>query len=285
MIETEKMIEAEAGTQKPLAIVKCGSNCVTGAEGILEDEIKRISGYIADNHGGMNFGVVTSGAVKTGVAMGVDTTDEQILATAGAPFMSVAWISALRERGVTAGQILTDAYELAESPESPSLWSLLGKMAAKGFVPIINNNDPMNSQEIRHLAWGGDNDGLASLAARVMGADILVLLTKDVDGLMRMRGSQQDLVRRVTAEGERVGRKTKSNSYEEALDFAGYDPDDPKNSMGSKTKAAVDAARAGITSVIAPSSANLSVMLGDLKRGRELRAGTVFVPQELAEAS
>jgi len=47
-----------------------------------------------------------------------------------------------------------------------------------GFVPIINENDSIETSEIKY----GDNDRLASRVAQISGADALILLS-DVDGL------------------------------------------------------------------------------------------------------
>ena len=48
----------------------------------------------------------------------------------------------------------------------------------KNFLPIINENDTVATEEIRF----GDNDRLAARVAQMMGADLLIILT-DTDGI------------------------------------------------------------------------------------------------------
>ena len=47
-----------------------------------------------------------------------------------------------------------------------------------GVIPVVNENDTVNTYEIQF----GDNDSLAALVASLIGADLLILLS-DIDGL------------------------------------------------------------------------------------------------------
>lgn len=47
-----------------------------------------------------------------------------------------------------------------------------------GVIPVVNENDTVNTYEIQF----GDNDSLAAIVASLVGADLLILLS-DIDGL------------------------------------------------------------------------------------------------------
>ena len=47
-----------------------------------------------------------------------------------------------------------------------------------GVIPVVNENDTVNTYEIQF----GDNDSLAAIVASLIGADLLILLS-DIDGL------------------------------------------------------------------------------------------------------
>ena len=51
-----------------------------------------------------------------------------------------------------------------------------------GVVPIVNENDAVSVDEMDHATKFGDNDRLSAIVAKVVGADLLIMLS-DIDGL------------------------------------------------------------------------------------------------------
>ena len=85
--------------------------------------------------------------------------------------------------GVPCGQLLLGQQDLEQRDRALALRQTLLAMLEHGVVPVINENDAVETAAHR----GGerafaDNDRLAALLAAVLGADLLVLLT-DVEGL------------------------------------------------------------------------------------------------------
>ncbi len=50
-----------------------------------------------------------------------------------------------------------------------------------GVIPIVNENDPISTDQIQEENFG-DNDTLSANVAELVGADLLILLS-DIDGL------------------------------------------------------------------------------------------------------
>ena len=130
-----------------------------------------------------------------------------------------------------------------------------------GVVPIVNENDCVEIEEIRL----GDNDTLSAHVAVGAGANLLIILS-DVGGLYRgypRKGKRGDLIRtikRVTREVERLASRN----------FRGF------GGMRTKIRAAKMVTKAGIPVVIANSSEEKVVER--VIAGEEI--GTIFLPEE-----
>lgn len=51
-----------------------------------------------------------------------------------------------------------------------------------GVLPIVNENDTVSVDEIKSLMMFGDNDTLSAVVAKLISADLLIILS-DIDGL------------------------------------------------------------------------------------------------------
>ncbi|KAH6582835.1 hypothetical protein BASA60_001731 [Batrachochytrium salamandrivorans] len=80
--------------------------------------------------------------------------------------------------GIPIAQILLTRDNLAERSQYLNARSTLKELLQMNVVPIINENDSVSNAEIRF----GDNDTLSAIAAGMISADVLFLLT-DVDAL------------------------------------------------------------------------------------------------------
>ena len=65
----------------------------------------------------------------------------------------------------------------------------------KGIVPVINENDTTSTEEIKF----GDNDKLSALVAKLLHANLLVILS-DVDGLLDIHKKVYKEVDEITPE-------------------------------------------------------------------------------------
>lgn len=179
------------GQSKEILVAKFGSSVVTAETRI--DQF-RIDGYAMqlselkkDRHLD-NLIVVTSGAVAAGrvryeqIHDDSRYVDEQVLASLGSGAIYSAWENAFEKQGRLSGQLLVTHREI-DSAEGDVLTNALRKNAAEDVITIANENDLLSVAELKKLAYGGDNDGLAAHIAQKAQADILLLLS-DVDGFM-----------------------------------------------------------------------------------------------------
>ena len=157
-------------------------------------------------------------------------------------------------------QMLLTAEDFTNPRRYRNFKNTLATLLRWGVVPIVNENDSVEIEEIRL----GDNDTLSAHVAMGANADLLVVLS-DVEGLYTgrpgkgKRGRLIWTVERVTPEVERLASKT----------FRGF------GGMLTKVGAAKMVTKAGIPAVIANSEKER--VLERIIAGEEI--GTIFLPQ------
>ena len=128
--------------------------------------------------------LVSSGAIATGVpflrldARPDDLATQQAAAAVGQNILVNRYQRALSMHDIVAGQVLLTASDIENPTHRGNAKRAIERLLQLGILPIINENDTVATHEIRF----GDNDRLAALVARLVGADRLVLLS-DVDAL------------------------------------------------------------------------------------------------------
>lgn len=137
--------------------------------------------------------------------------------------------------GVRIGQVLLTHDDFEEHRRAQNVRKSIDRLVRAGIVPIINENDVVADEELKGKTFG-DNDWLSFLIAKLVRADVLILLTT-VDGLLDANGkriprvdSMRNVLRLV-----RAGDKGKLS----------------KGGMDSKLKAVKAATQAGIDTYIA----------------------------------
>jgi glutamate 5-kinase len=242
-------------------VVKLGSSLVVDEAGeprreLLRSRAAEIGETVA---AGVPVCVVSSGAIALGVRkMGLERRPRslprlQAASALGQAALQREWEDALGAEGLTAGQVLLTAAEIADRRAYVNVRNALGALFALGAVPVVNENDATATDEITF----GDNDALAAQVAVLVRARLLVLLTS-VEGVLTH--DPGDARARVIANGAHArsavfGRPT----------VAG------RGGIGSKVAAAELASAAGIPVVIA-AGAELSAILAGERRGTRFEA-------------
>jgi glutamate 5-kinase len=167
-------------------VVKVGSSLVT-ARGVGLDRTA-IGGWASQiaalREQGREVVLVSSGAVAEGMArLGLKKRpavlhELQAIAAVGQMGLVQAWESAFQTHGLRTAQVLLTHEDVSSRPRYLNARSALQALISFGVVPVVNENDTVATDEIRL----GDNDTLAALAANLIEADVLVILT-DQDGL------------------------------------------------------------------------------------------------------
>jgi glutamate 5-kinase len=167
-------------------VVKIGSSSLTRADGGLDtDRIDALAEVIAaKRRSGCEVVLVSSGAVAAGMGplrqMGRpgDLAGLQAAASVGQGLLAHRYTEAFAEFGVTVGQVLLSADDVARRGHYRNAQRTMFRLLELGVLPVVNENDTVATDELRF----GDNDRLAALVAHLVHADLLVLLS-DVDGL------------------------------------------------------------------------------------------------------
>ena len=184
---------------------------------------------------------VSSGAVAAGVeALGLkarptDVNEVQMCAAVGQARFIYEYERLFADHGVKIGQILLTHYDFEEHRRAQNVKLAIDRLVKAGIVPVINENDVVADEELKGKTFG-DNDWLSFLIAKLVKADMLVLLTT-VDGLLDSSGrriARVDSMRNVL-KLVRAGEKGKLS----------------KGGMDSKLKAVKAAVASGIDTYIA----------------------------------
>jgi len=166
-------------------VVKVGTKVLLSCDGsIAEEAIRGLTRSIAElQKGGRRVLLVSSGAVGLGAkSLGLSPNMVSVCAAAGQSALTTLYHRAFEQQGIAAAQILVTDDDFKTAARQQRLLRTLEHLSELGVVPILNENDVFAySQEAEQRIFS-DNDMLASLVARAVNADLLVILT-DVDGI------------------------------------------------------------------------------------------------------
>ena len=225
-------------------VIKVGSAVLSNRDGLrvgvidhLADQIEAVLGR------GHEVVLVTSGAIAAGRARlgrhGASMAERQAAAATGQIELMRQWAKAFEVRGRTIAQLLLTHQDVAERPRRLNAVHTIRALMAANALPVVNENDTVAVEEIRM----GDNDVLSSLVADMIQAELLIILS-DVEGVLtgdpRKRADARLIPLITDPEAEMRGLVAESAG---PLGSGG---------MATKLQAARQAARAGISVIIAP---------------------------------
>ncbi len=163
-------------------VVKVGSSSVSGEN---TGQIAALVDALAAAHArGTEVVLVSSGAIATGFPfLGLegrpeDLATQQAAAATGQNVLMFRYQKELDRHGIVAAQVLLTAGDMQNPTHRVNAQRAVDRLLALRVLPIVNENDTVATHELRF----GDNDRLAALVARLLGADALVLLS-DVESL------------------------------------------------------------------------------------------------------
>ncbi|MEX0151459.1 MULTISPECIES: glutamate 5-kinase [Microbacterium] len=158
-------------------VVKVGSSSISGDGAHRIDTIvAALSDLVAT---GTEVVLVSSGAIATALPLldlgerPNDLATQQAAAAVGQNVLMWRYQTSLDRFGLLAGQVLLTAGDLENATSRSNARRAMERLLGLGILPIVNENDTVATHEIRF----GDNDRLAALVARLIGADALVLLS------------------------------------------------------------------------------------------------------------
>jgi glutamate 5-kinase len=162
-------------------ILKLGTSTLTAGTAklsppLLVDLARQMAQAQAAGH---QLVLVSSGAIAAGreklgfPQLPKDIPAKQMLAAIGQPRLMAFYEQVFGLYGVTIAQVLLTRADLAHRRRYLNSRNTLTALLAQHVIPIINENDTVATEEIRV----GDNDNLSALAANLVEADLLLLLT------------------------------------------------------------------------------------------------------------
>lgn len=132
----------------------------------------------------MDVCLVSSGAIAVGRKMlGIakrpkNISTKQACAAVGQASLMMTYQKLFAEYHQKCGQVLMTKKTMLDNVSRKNAQNTFEELFRVGVIPVVNENDTVNTYEIQF----GDNDSLAALVASLIGADLLILLS-DIDGL------------------------------------------------------------------------------------------------------
>jgi glutamate 5-kinase len=123
-------------------------------------------------------GAIGVGAGKLSLPRPTDTAGKQACAAVGQCELMQLYEKYFLSYGHFVGQILLTRFILEKPDRLHNVKNTTEKLISMGVIPVFNENDSVSTEEIEF----GDNDTLSAIVAKVVSADLLVILT-DKDGL------------------------------------------------------------------------------------------------------
>ena len=212
--------------------------------------------------------VVSSGAIGAGrKALGIKERPKtlsvkQACAAVGQARLMMIYQKLFAEYNQTIAQILITKRIMLNEISKANAENTFAELLRMEVIPIVNENDPISTDQIQEENFG-DNDTLSANVAELVKADLLILLS-DINGLY--------------TDDPRTNKNAKLIPYVDHIDAAlesmakGADSNYGTGGMTTKIAAAKIAAEAGVDMVIANGEhlSNISRILN----GEEL--GTLF---------
>ena len=248
---TPKKAPAERGPSLAYRriVVKAGTNVLTGRGPGLDHAMMAslVAQIVAVRRLGAQVLLVTSGAIAAGrEALGEPRATKgvalsQMLAAVGQSRLMHAYQELFSRDDVVVAQTLLTRRDVDDRIGYLNLRNTLERLIDAGVVPIVNENDVVDTAEIGQERFG-DNDTLSALVANLVDADLLVMLT-DTGGLYTADPARDPsatlipLVERVDDSVMELAEEHRSATT--------------RGGMTSKLEAARQATEAGVTVVIA----------------------------------
>lgn len=253
--------------KKKRIVIKVGSSTITHESGRLHlRKLDLLARVLSDlNNAGHEIVLVSSGAIAAGCGKmqfnhrPKELKEKQALAAIGQCELMYIYDQMFAQYSRKVAQLLLTKRDLEDEHLRENAWSTLQVLLAYQTIPIINENDSIATEEIVY----GDNDTLSAITARLIQADLLVLLS-DIEGLYEEDPSLNPNARKIDVVEE---------IDEQIMAMAG----DSNSSVGTggmitKLQAAKIATQAGCAMVIA--SGEDPNILYDIVDGKS--CGTLF---------
>ena len=176
--------------EKKRIVVKIGTSTITHVDTghlnlIKMEKLARVLTDIRNQN--KEIVVVSSGAIGAGrKALGIkekprSLSEKQACAAVGQARLMMIYQKLFAEYNQTIAQILITKRIMTNEISRQNAENTFRELLSMGVIPIVNENDPVSTDQIQDENFG-DNDTLSAMVAELVQADTLILLS-DIDGL------------------------------------------------------------------------------------------------------
>ena len=166
--------------KKKRILLKIGSNTLTKeTDNISRGKIEDIANQIAKLKDTCEFIIVSSGAIAVAKqfvkleSLQSEVFVKQALASIGQPHLIRIYQEIFREYGLLSSQCLLSYSDFEKEESKTNITNTINVLVNNNYIPIINENDTVATDEIKF----GDNDKLAALTASLLEVDLLIIAT------------------------------------------------------------------------------------------------------------
>ena len=166
--------------KKKRILLKVGSNTLTKeTDNISRGKIEDIANQIAQLQDTCEFIIVSSGAIavaKQFVKLESKRKEifvKQALASIGQPHLIRIYQEIFREYGLLSSQCLLSYSDFEKKESRTNIMNTINVLVNNNYIPIINENDTVATDEIKF----GDNDKLGALTASLLDVDLFIIAT------------------------------------------------------------------------------------------------------------
>lgn len=162
---------------KKRILLKIGTNTLTKETNFISrGKIEDIGRQISELNSEYEFIIVSSGAIAVAKqfvkleSKGKKITEKQALASIGQPHLMRIFQENFRELGLLTSQCLLSYADFKREKSKQNIINTINVLVANKYIPIINENDTVATDEIKF----GDNDKLAALTASLLKVDLVI---------------------------------------------------------------------------------------------------------------
>ena len=171
-------------------VIKIGTSTLTHETGQLNiRRVEHLCKVLSDlKNAGNEIIMVSSGAIGMGVGkLGLserpkDMPSKQAAAAVGQVELMYTYDKFFHEYNHVVAQLLLTRQDIEHPQRVTNIHNNLTRLLEFNALPIINENDAVSTDEIGVSTTIGENDTLSAIVAKLIGADLLILLS-DIDGL------------------------------------------------------------------------------------------------------
>ena len=166
--------------KKKRILLKIGSNTLTKeTDNISRGKIEDMASQIAKLQDTCEFIIVSSGAIAVAKQfVKLESKQEEVfvkqaLASIGQPHLIRIYQEIFREYGLLSSQCLLSYSDFEKEESRTNIMNTIKVLVNNNYIPIINENDTVATDEIKF----GDNDKLAALTASLLDVDLFIIAT------------------------------------------------------------------------------------------------------------